>query len=297
MSKVVVHRERSGRREAAGSVSPQERNAAVHVDGEVEESVAVEISKGGGRIRMSARQDRDDRLGDSAHGPRVHARRPHVDDEGRAARGKGPHGCTPPYAGARQLGHDAEILPGGGDGPEEGDGGGGSEEGTHLLLGSWECPPLPAPNKEETGAGAPVSNVAIGIGSQSICACFFSASARTVAPGRVPLIETVSLSRETVNLRSTETVSGDFSWAARRHAARTPRSASSMRPAVSASFATPVATSFRASPFAVAWSARNWTDFIDETSAVAASLPETSTRACRAAESFAGMRETSTSAH
>jgi hypothetical protein len=41
----------------------------------------------------------------------------------------------PPYAGARQLGHDAEILPGGGDGPEEGDGGGGSEEGTHLLLG------------------------------------------------------------------------------------------------------------------------------------------------------------------
>ena len=69
-----------------------------------------------------------------------------------------------------------------------------------------------------------------------------------------------------------------------------------MRPAVSSSLTTPVAFSFSASPFAVAWSARNWTDFIDDTSVAAASAPFPSACAWRPTASLAGMRETSTRA-
>ena len=82
-----------------------------------------------------------------------------------------------------------------------------------------------------------------------------------------------------------------------------------MRPAVSSSETTPVAFSFSASPFAVAWSARSETDFMDETSDIAAS----SCPACAVTSTSSplivpeawkpfrrspiGRRETSTSAH
>src|SRR6266542_3218487 len=122
------------------------------------------------------------------------------------------------------------------------------------------------------------------LSSQSSLWCFFWERVRSALPESVPWIETASLSLETLNLRSTETSSGDLSCTASRHMAINPRSESSSSCRVSASLERPLAESSRESPRALAWIATRDTDVITPMMAMAGSplaSPETWTWALR----------------
>src|SRR6266852_8051479 len=99
------------------------------------------------------------------------------------------------------------------------------------------------------------------------CACDFATHVRNVSPEMLPEIETELSVRLTVNLRNTETISGDLSCTARRIAERAPRSVSSTSPSVSASDESPIALSFSESPVSVAQIATVETFFSAEPSA------------------------------